>query len=339
MTREARRRPGVEATPAADGYLARVPGTDAITWLNRTGYLVMELCTGVNDETAIARALMDAFDLGDPPVAAVRATIADLVTAGLVESGETRGASTPRIAVAAWAPGPAVDRDVLVGLQSLVAEAQAEGIPVTLTVDRDRSMRGARNRAANALLRGSDATHVLLLDAAPDAIAAVRERSLARLAGSGHDVIGIPVPLGATAWARVREAAAALPAITDDELAHSARGYDVSFESEPGLADGGFAEGRHCGSGALLVGRAALERIAGSGVANRHRGSVLHGAVTIEPSWGFFDPGTSADGIDIDEDLAFCERVRASGGTVMIDVTGGFGTFLDVTARLRGTRP
>lgn len=331
------RRPEVEVSPAADGFLARMPGIDAVSWLNRTGFLVMELCTGRNDETAIARALMDAFDLDEPPVRAVRDAIADLVTAGLVTPGDSPPATQPRLSIAVWAPGPAVDRDVIAGLQALVAEAQAAGIATAFTLDRDRSMRGARNRAANALLRDTGATHVLLLDALPDAIAAVRERTLARLLGSGHEVVGIPVPLGQVAWSRVREAASALSELTDDELAAHARGYDVSFEAEPdpALADGGFAEGRHCGSGALLVRRTALERIAGSGIANRHRGHVLHGAVTLEPSWGFFDPGVSGDGIDIDEDLAFCERVRGSGGTVMIDVTGGFGSSLAVAERLR----
>ena len=335
--RHPQRRPDLDVTPASDGYLIQVQGSEVVTWLNRTGYLVMELCTGRNDESTIAEALRATFELTESPIGTVRATIADLITAGVVTAGENAQLDSPRVSITVWAPGPTVDRDVIVGLQALVAEAEAAGIPTMLTIDGDPSRRAARNRAANALLHDTVATHMLLLDAVPESVTAVRDRRIAGLAQSEHEVIGVPIPLGPVLWYRVREAAGLLSQLTSGELADYARSYDVSFaaEPDPGLEGDRFLEALHCSSAAMLVRRSALERIAGSGVARRNRGQIAHGAVTLAPSWGFFDPGASADGIDIDEDFAFCERVRDAGGSVMVDVSGGFRTFLEVTARLR----
>ena len=197
-------------------------------------------------------------------------------------------------------------------------------------------MRSARNRAANAILHAGSSTHVLFLDATREALAAVRERSLTRLLASPHEVIGIPVPFGPFEWDRVREAAIALPDLTSTQLQAFARRYDVSFTflPEPARSQAGFLEGRHCSSGALLVRRSGLERVAGSGAAHPLRGLVQHGMLSMDEGWGFFDSGRTSDGIDIDEDLAFCERVRSAGGAVMIDVTGSYGTCLDVGMRL-----
>lgn len=341
MTSHPQRRPDVEITEVPDGYLARVPGTDAVTWLNRTSYLVFGLCTGHNDADLIAAAVAQAFDLTAPPRAAVRGAIGDLVAAGLVTPGVDHAQTEQAvIEVALWAPGPSVEASIITAVQALLAEARDADITATLRLDRDRSMRAARSRAASRVVREGTATHLLFLDAVPEAIAAVRQRSITRLVASTHEVIGIPVPSGQAVWDRVREATASLPDLSTLDLEHYARGYDVSFAfaPEPSLAADGFLEGRHCGSGALLVRRSGLERVAGAGVANHLRGSITQGVLTTEEGWGFFDPAIFSDGIEVDEDLAFCERVRASGGTVMVDVTGGFGVCLAVGARLQAAR-
>lgn len=85
--------------------------------------------------------------------------------------------------------------------------------------------------------------------------------------------------------------------------------------------------------------RTALQRIAGSGTASRHRGNVLRGVLTMADGWGFFDPGLSAESIDIDEDLAFAERLRAAGGRLMIALSGEFGASIDVSRRLHAEAP
>jgi hypothetical protein len=331
-----RRSPDLDVTPAADGYLLRTRRSDAVTWLNRTGYLVLELCTGANSETQIAAALRDAFALPEPPLSAVRDTVSELVAAGVVDPGEGATVSPGLLQIAIWAPGAAVHPEVLAGVLALREDVDSARIPARLVVDLDRSMRAARSRAANRCLHDGDTTHVLFLDATPEALAALREASLPRLMASRHEVIGIPVASPRPDWDRALDASRSSPDVSAAQLEAFASGYDVSLVAgAEGDLDTGFVEARHCGSGALLVQRSALERLAGAGVANRHRGSIVQGAVTGPGGWGFFDPALSKDGIDIDEDLAFCERVRASGGRVMVDASGSFGTCLRILGRLQ----
>lgn len=338
MNQNPQRRPDVEVVRSADGYLAHVPGSPLLTWLNSTGYVVLELCTGANDAALISRALMAAFDLYEPPTELVRSTIAELVAAGLVSPGETIAEETHSLDIAVWAPGSSIDADALSTVHALIREAEAGGIATTLTIDRDRSMRGARNRAANRFLNRSDATHALFLDALPDPMIAISGCDIVQLIGSEHEAIGIPVPIGEPRWEAAMQAARAMPGLSTRDLEAFARGYDVSINRAPELADfeAGFIEGRHCSSGALLLRRTALERIAGSELANRHRGNVRNGVVGFAEGRGFFDTGLSGDFIDIDEDLAFCERMRGAGGQVMIDLSGDLGTCLHIGMRLQG---
>jgi hypothetical protein len=328
----------VEVIPSADGFLAQRSEGESLTWLNRTAYLVFQLCTGENDTKSIARALQDAFDLYTPPLQAVRDTVGELVAAGLVISGSDTSVDNFFLDINVWAPGPSIDTDTLNTVLALVAEVEDAGIPTRLRLDRDQNFRVARNRAANRLLRDSDATHALFLDALPDAIIAVSGCDMPRLVQSAHDVIAIPVPIGQPLWADAIVAARALPELTSRELDAFARSYDISFTSLPNAShfESGFIEGRHCNTGALLVSRIGLERIAGSNLANRHRGNVSHGEVTMADGWGFFDPGLTADHIDLDEDFAFCERVRGAGLAVMIDLQSDLGISLQVSKRLQG---
>ncbi len=338
MNQNPQRHPGIEITPSADGYLAQHHESDSLTWLNRTAYLIFELCTGHNDTASIARALQDAFDLYDPPTQGVHETIGELVAAGLMISGSDTSVEDFSLDINLWAPGPSIDTDTLATVQALIAEVEGAGIQTKLRIDRDQIMRVARNNAANRLLRDGHSTHALFLDALPDAVIAVSGCDVLRLVQSQHDVIAIPIPFGQPLWSDAIVAARALPDLTSRELDAFARRYDISFTTLPTASNfaSGFIEGRHCNSGALLVSRTGLERVAGSVTANRHRGNVRHGEVTMTDGWGFFDPGFTADNIDLDEDFAFCERVRGSGLTVMVDLQSDLGISLQVSKRLQG---
>lgn len=337
MSTNPQRKPGLVLDPAADGVFASHPGGDSLTWLNRTAVLVLELCTGANDTASIAAAVAQAFDLNEAPLTAVRDTIADLVAAGLVSPGDVVPGTHHALVVAAWTPKDSVAVDALTQVHELLVEAAGHGFEASLTLDSSLSLRTARNRVASRIVQEATATHVLFLDATKRAMDAVRGCDLRSLVESHHEVIGIPISVGKPDWERARQALIAIPDLTARELEHYAQGYAVSLPptAEAGAVDAVFVEGTYCSSGAMLVRRSALDRLAGSGVANRHHGNVAMGALTTAGGWGFFDPGMTNDGIDLDEDLAFCERIRASGGRVMIDVDGAFGTRLQVTARLR----
>ena len=332
----ARRRDRLEITSAADGYLVRVPDGTAVTWMNRTAYLIFQLCTGSNSDSAIANALASAFHMNWTPLVPIRAAIAELVTAGLVTPAETSPpAITRHLEIVIWAPGPAIQPEVATGILNLNNGIDSAGIPTSIVLERDRSMRSARNRAANRVVRDAGTTHLLLVDATTEAIGSVLQVGIARLVDSEHPVIGVPVPWSFPAWDRVHEAASTLPEISPLELEAYAHGYDVSFAGVPQRrAENGFIEASHCGSAAMMVQRSALERIAGSHVVTRNRGVLSQGRIFTDPGWGFFDPAISEENIDFDEDLAFCQRVRASGGAVMIDLTGSFGTCVRVAQRM-----
>ena len=318
-----------------------MPGGPSVTWLNRTGYLILQLCTGANSDTAIANALASAFHLNWSPIAPVRSAIAELVTAGLVTPAETTPpVSTRHLEIVIWAPGPAIVPEVATGMLNLNAEAESARIPTAIVLERDRSMRSARNRAANRVVRSTETTHLLYVDATTEAIGSVLQVGISRLIDSEHPVIGVPIPWGYPAWDRAKSAASTVPGISTSELEAYAHGYDVSFAGLPeGESENGFIEARHCGSGAMMIKRSALERIAGSGAVTRNRGVLSQGLVYTDPGWGFFDPALSSEGLDVDEDLAFCNRVRTSGVRVMVDLSGSFGTCVRVAQLMEAAKP
>ena len=58
---------GLDVTEVEDGLVVFVPATRRVHHLNVTATLVFELCTGDNDEAAIARLVQSAFGLDQPP--------------------------------------------------------------------------------------------------------------------------------------------------------------------------------------------------------------------------------------------------------------------------------
>lgn len=327
----------IERLACPDGYLVQRPNGASLTWLNSTAYIVLQLCTGSNAASTIARALRDVFELATDPDQAVHDTIAELVVAGLVTPGFSSPTRSESLVVAAWAPGEYIAGDVLESFRSVMDNLALEGIPVVSDIDRSRNMRSARNRAASRFLTEGKSTHILFLDCTPEALAAARGFSWTALLNSPHEVIGLPMPVGKPVWERAERAARSLLDLSAAEVQALCQDFDVTLRSaETGMViENGFAEAVHCNTGALLVTRRALERMAGSNVANRNAGTVQAGIVTMQSSWGFFDPGQSQERMDLDEHLAFCERVRACGEKVMIYLTEPFRTRLAVTERMK----
>lgn len=66
------RAPGLEISFVGDGYVVLQPAKERMHSLNHTAALVLELCTGENDSSEIARLLQNAFGMPDPPLAETR---------------------------------------------------------------------------------------------------------------------------------------------------------------------------------------------------------------------------------------------------------------------------
>lgn len=342
MTSFPQRVADVELESVDGAFFAVTPGSKTVTWLNKTAAMVFLLCTGENSEVVIAETLRQLFDLSKPPIKDVQDTVSDLISAGLVTATQRPPVDNPHVYVVLWTPSVMIDTDVLTDCSTLLESLRTQNITTTLIVDRDQNLRRSRNRAASSLVVEGNATHLLFLDATKNALHAVMEMSVARAIESQHGLVGFPVVIGDLNWARVHNVARSMTELDVDLLSASAHSYDVHFgkssspPNSPRVIRDGYIHANSVSSSALLVTRSALEIIAGSNLTNAGRGLMVSiGAVAIEKNWGFFDPISSLNAIDLGEDTSFCERWRATGGSVMVDTTGGFGLSLKAALQQR----
>jgi Coenzyme PQQ synthesis protein D (PqqD) len=75
---------GLEITAVMDGYVVHDASRDRIHYLNQTGALILELCTGRVAESDVARLVQRTYDLPEPPLADVQACLANFRREGLV---------------------------------------------------------------------------------------------------------------------------------------------------------------------------------------------------------------------------------------------------------------
>lgn len=61
----------IEINDVADGYIVYQVDKDRVHYLNHTGALVLELCSGENSSDEIPRLIQQAFELSEPPIAEV----------------------------------------------------------------------------------------------------------------------------------------------------------------------------------------------------------------------------------------------------------------------------
>ena len=75
---------GLDINFVTDGYMVYQPAKDRMHSLNHTAAVVLELCTGENDEAEITRLLQDAYELPDAPHAETRRCLESLFAEGLI---------------------------------------------------------------------------------------------------------------------------------------------------------------------------------------------------------------------------------------------------------------
>jgi hypothetical protein len=74
----------LEINFVGDGYVVYHPSTDRMHSLNHTAAVVLELCTGANDQSEIARLLRDVYELPEPPEDDIRQCLESLFEEGLI---------------------------------------------------------------------------------------------------------------------------------------------------------------------------------------------------------------------------------------------------------------
>jgi len=178
----------------------------------------------------------------------------------------------------------------------------------------------SRNVFASDLVRDASFTHLVMADADIGFEPTVVER----LVRSGHPVVGACVPFRETRWERVREVEAITPGLLPEEIDSLAHRYAVSFEPPASggaiRAKDGFLPARYIGGALLAVTREALVRMSESDMVDRYE-SCAPSSMGPSDGWTFFDPLVDPEtGAYLSEDYAFCQRWRATGGTVWADV-------------------
>ncbi len=75
----------IEINDVADGYIVYQVERDRVHYLNHTGALILELCSGENAVEDIPKLLQEAFDLSEPPVMEVKECLDKLLAEKIVE--------------------------------------------------------------------------------------------------------------------------------------------------------------------------------------------------------------------------------------------------------------
>ena len=204
---------------------------------------------------------------------------------------------------------------------ALAIEAARLGLRLSLAMlGQDALITRSRNTLVGRF-RGTDATHVLFVDAD----IGFSPEDVFRLVSHGHDVIGGLYPVRASIWDDA--ARARLQGGEDPETA----AFRYVGEPSGPVGSDGLVPARYAGTGFLLISRGAIERLVdaypetrcrhGHVAAGRERVEAGSGAVLAEFHALFdclIDPTTRAY---LSEDFAFCARWRAIGGTVWLDPT------------------
>jgi PqqD family protein of HPr-rel-A system len=75
---------GLDLNETDDGLIVYETVSDRVHYLNQTASVILALCDGTRDETAIAESVAREFGLESPPKAETRACLARLANEGLV---------------------------------------------------------------------------------------------------------------------------------------------------------------------------------------------------------------------------------------------------------------
>ena len=310
-------------TATHDGFHAVTSDQKLSTWLNRTGYILLLMCSGENSEAQVVSAIRSLFDLSFDPAPQIRRALQELAKAGLIEFSFVPDQNPHSLLISVWSPGESVHVETMRNLHTLTQRLLARNVAFELVIDNESSHQLSRNRVLSSMVNSGKHSHVLLLDAKKSATRAAKEINLERLLESGLSCVGIPVRSDEPNWS----VAAKSPLQNPTQLEAISHSYNVSFDglSGPKTKVGSFVQASFVGSAALLISKSGIERMIATNQVQRYRG-ILHGnrKVTFEHHWGFFNPG-DVDGLNSSADMAFCERYKNSGGELMIDTQGEFG--------------
>jgi hypothetical protein len=176
----------------------------------------------------------------------------------------------------------------------------------------------ARNFFANYFLSHPEFTHVLFLDTDMD----FRREAVPRLLAGNKPVAGIACPY--RFFDRERTITGNDVGLTLREWQAKTVDYNTALVADTAgsaVANDGWVEVHHIGTGIFLVRRDALEALAASTPC--YRPPAQYAAYLPDGRFHAFFDTTDDRGVYLSEDLSFCRRVRAAGMSVwaLIDET------------------
>jgi len=172
----------------------------------------------------------------------------------------------------------------------------------------------ARNLLADEFMRDERLSHLLFIDADMSFPSDDLMRMLAAMPSlDASDVIAAMSPRKRIHWDNVAAAARAHPELTGKQLSQLSGSFENMFSPVSGrmeeIHEDRPIELLAIGTGVMLIGRAAFQRLIDAGVPR-----VLMGSEK-KPVHAFFD-NSVVDGMHIGEDITFCANLRAAGGRV-----------------------
>jgi len=211
--------------------------------------------------------------------------------------------------------GGLVTQGYMQSVLALMVDAAAQGFDLSLAMlGHDALITRSRNTLLAKFLHQSSASHILFIDAD----IAFELAQVGRMLRSGKDVVAGLYPLKVLHWD-----ARAQARVAQGEAAESAA---LLYVGAPGAErDGDFAVAPFCGTGFLMISRAAIERMVEAYPQTRYR--TVHAyplAKDGQPDQHalfdcMIDPQT---GEYLSEDFTFCRRWRDIGGLVWVDTLG-----------------
>ncbi|AWR20702.1 hypothetical protein [Aurantimicrobium photophilum] len=317
------KRDNLTIVPTHEGYLVTLPGSELVTWINRTAYMVLVLSNGHNSPRGISQTVQALFDLHHDPFPEIQKALQELHKSGLLVEFQAIPVSQKSLLISVRAPGESVSVETLKNITTMTKVLELAEVKHRLVIDPQPDFALSRNRALSAMLLRDEFSHLLLLDGNTYSTRAVTEVSLDHIMSSQHDFVTIPVKQEEPNWNK----ASASSGLSPEQLSGFAYTYNVIFEGveRPRIQSNGYFEALHTSMSAVVLSRGGIEKLSASNHVTRYRGLVGDQRIEyLEHYWGFFDSVITSHRV-ASGDVAFCERWRAAGGHIMATTAGSFG--------------
>lgn len=222
----------------------------------------------------------------------------------------------PVILLATPCFGGVVHKGYMLSVCRLIRAAPEQGVALDLALlAGDALVTRARSVLVAKLLDTPQATHLLFVDAD----IAFEPEQVWRLLRADKDFAAAFYPLKAVDWDAVPERVVGGEALRSAGLSY----VGTLLDPPEGRTEGDFATARYAGTGFQLIKRGVFERLAAAHPALRFRSTHARSGnlPQSENLYALFDCTIDPEtGVYLSEDYAFCQRWRALGGEIWLDL-------------------